>query len=76
MSDPIEPARDGPLTFYVGPKDFDTPRCDRSPLVQAIDFGMFRVIVVPLLRSLNWVHGYVGNYGWAIIVLTGLHQRS
>jgi len=28
------------------------------------------VIVVPLLRSLKWVNGYVGNYGWAIILLT------
>src|SRR3954467_10079227 len=31
---------------------------------------MFTVIVVPLLRSLKWVNGYVGNYGWAIIILT------
>ena len=31
---------------------------------------MFTVIVVPLLRSLKWVNGYVGNYGWAIILLT------
>ena len=37
---------------------------------QAINFGMFTVIVVPLLRSLKWVNGYVGNYGWSIIVLT------
>ena len=33
---------------------------------------MFSVIVVPLLRSLNWIHGYVGNYGWAILILTVL----
>ena len=31
---------------------------------------MFSILVVPLLRSLNWIHGYVGNYGWAIIILT------
>jgi YidC/Oxa1 family membrane protein insertase len=31
---------------------------------------MFTVIVVPLLRSLKWVNNYVGNYGWAIILLT------
>ena len=39
-------------------------------LTRAIDFGMFTVIVVPLLRSLKWVNGYVGNYGWSIIILT------
>jgi YidC/Oxa1 family membrane protein insertase len=26
--------------------------------------------VVPLLRALKWINGYVGNYGWSIIVLT------
>ena len=39
-------------------------------LTGAINFGMFTVIVVPLLRSLKWVNGYVGNYGWSIIILT------
>jgi YidC/Oxa1 family membrane protein insertase len=28
------------------------------------------VIVVPLLRSLKWVNGWIGNYGWSIIILT------
>jgi YidC/Oxa1 family membrane protein insertase len=31
---------------------------------------MFSVLVVPLLRSLKWVNGYVGNYGWSIVILT------
>jgi len=70
MSYSIETTRDGPLTFYVGPKDFDTLAAIDRNLVKAINFGMFSVIVVPLLRSLNWIHGYVGNYGWAILILT------
>ena len=41
-------------------------------MTRAINFGMFSVIVVPLLRSLKWINGYVGNYGWSIIVLTVL----
>jgi len=28
------------------------------------------VIVVPLLQSLQMVHSYVGNWGWAIVILT------
>jgi YidC/Oxa1 family membrane protein insertase len=59
-----------PLKFYVGPKDFDTLAAIDRNLTKAINFGMFSVIVVPLLRSLNWIHGYVGNYGWAILILT------
>ena len=69
----LEPAPgDQPLRFYVGPKDFDElAKVDRG-LVRAIDFGVFTVIVVPLLRSLKWINGYVGNYGWSILVLTAI----
>jgi YidC/Oxa1 family membrane protein insertase len=41
-------------------------------LVRSIDFGIFAWLVVPLLRALKWVNGFVGNYGWSIIVLTVL----
>ena len=58
------------LEFFAGPKDFDILASIRPDLTQAINFGMFAVIVVPLLRSLKWVHAYVGNYGWSIVILT------
>ncbi|MGE0448422.1 MAG: membrane protein insertase YidC [Vicinamibacterales bacterium] len=58
------------LRFYAGPKNFETLAAIDRNLVKAINFGMFSVIVVPLLRSLNWIHGYIGNYGWAIFILT------
>ena len=58
--------------FFIGPKDFDVLAAADRRLVWAIDFGMFRWLVVPLLRALKWVNGYVGNYGWSIIVLTVL----
>jgi YidC/Oxa1 family membrane protein insertase len=61
---------DTPLKFFAGPKDFDVLSAIDRDLARAIDFGMFTVIVVPLLRSLKWVNNYVGNYGWAIILLT------
>ena len=37
---------------------------------KVINFGIFDFLAVPLLRALKWIHGYIGNYGWAIIVLT------
>jgi YidC/Oxa1 family membrane protein insertase len=60
------------LPFFIGPKDFEILRAvdPRRELVLAIDFGMFRVVVVPLLTVLNWVNGFVGNYGWSIVVTT------
>ena len=27
---------------------------------------------MPLLHALKWINGYVGNYGWSIIILTFL----
>jgi YidC/Oxa1 family membrane protein insertase len=58
--------------FFFGPKDFDVLRSVDRDLVRAIDFGIFDWLVTPLLRSLKWVNGYVGNYGWSIVVLTVL----
>ena len=67
----IEPIRsDAPLKFFAGPKDFDVLAAIDQQFVRAIDFGMFAVLVMPLLQSLKWINGYVGNYGWAIIFLT------
>jgi YidC/Oxa1 family membrane protein insertase len=67
-----QPAPDGPtsLRFFVGPKHFETLRRTDADLVRAIWFGMFAFLSVPLLSALNWVHGYIGNYGWSIIALT------
>jgi YidC/Oxa1 family membrane protein insertase len=59
-------------TFFMGPKAFNLLRSIDAELVRAIDYGMFAWLVVPLLGALNWVNGYVGNYGWSIIVLTFL----
>ena len=56
--------------FYVGPKHFDTLKQTDPDLVRAIWFGMFAFLSVPLLSALNWVHGFIGNYGWSIVALT------
>jgi len=64
--------RDPPLKFYVGPKDFDQLAAVNRDLTKAINFGMWAFIIVPLLRALEWINRYVGNYGWSIIILTVL----
>jgi len=62
------------LTFFFGPKDFDVLEAVNTKvrLVRVINFGIFDFLAVPLLRALKWIYGYVGNYGWAIIILTFL----
>ncbi|MCM3881366.1 MAG: membrane protein insertase YidC [Vicinamibacterales bacterium] len=56
--------------FFVGPKHFGTLQKADPELVRAIWFGMFSFLAVPLLSVLNWVNGFIGNYGWSIIALT------
>jgi YidC/Oxa1 family membrane protein insertase len=56
--------------FFFGPKAFDDLRSISPEATKAINFGMFSWLAVPLLNALKWVHGYIGNWGWAIIVLT------
>ena len=72
-------AWDGQLTLYVGPKEYD--RLAQAGLEETINFGGFPIprkwgglpmdwLGVPILRLMNWVYHYVGNYGIAIILLT------
>ena len=56
--------------FFFGPKEFDELRAIDPELTHVIDFGIFSWLAVPLLGALKWVHGFIGNWGWAIIVLT------
>lgn len=56
--------------FFFGPKAFNDLRAVDTELVRSIHFGIFSWLAVPLLNALQWVHSYVGNWGWAIVVLT------
>ena len=64
------PGQSVQVPFYLGPKDFDKLKMADQELVRAIDFGMFRLIVTPLLQALKSINKYIGNYGWSIIILT------
>jgi len=58
------------VRFFYGPKQFDLLRSVDAELVRAINFGMFGFLAVPLLGALQWIYGFVGNYGWSIVILT------
>src|SRR5262249_50955557 len=66
----IEQPSPSALKFFVGPKDIDVLSKIAPDMKNAINFGMFDIIVVPLLRSLKGVNAFIGNYGWSIVVLT------
>ncbi|HEY8370079.1 MAG TPA: membrane protein insertase YidC [Thermodesulfobacteriota bacterium] len=56
--------------IYMGPKDVGELRKVDPRLEQVIHLGFFHWIAMPLLLTLRWLHGILGNYGLAIIALT------
>jgi len=62
----------GPLNLrmYVGPKSIDGLKAVRPPLNGLVQFGWWGFIAEPLFYSLRWLHQYVPNYGWAIVLIT------
>ena len=62
-----EPLR---MRMYIGPKDLALLGKVHPSLEALVNFGWFTVLAKPLLFILQWLHKYVPNYGWVIVVLT------
>jgi YidC/Oxa1 family membrane protein insertase len=66
--------------LYAGPKEYDRLAALQIGLQETIDFGWFiygswalvRLIAEPLFLLLQFLHGFTGNFGVAIILLTTL----
>ena len=58
------------LRLYVGPKDYDELKKMNPPLHSLVNFGWLEFIADPLFHGLKWLHSYIPNWGWAIVVLT------
>lgn len=56
--------------FYAGPKSIDSLKIVDPELAHIIDFGFFGFIARPLLYIMKGFHSVVGNWGFAIILLT------
>jgi YidC/Oxa1 family membrane protein insertase len=58
--------------LYAGPQDSAILEKLAPGLDLVVDYGILTVIAVPLFIVLNWIHGWVGNWGIAIVLLTVL----
>jgi len=56
--------------LFVGPKLQDQLAATGDRLDLTVDYGVLTVLAKPLFLLLNWVHGFVGNWGWSIIIVT------
>jgi len=57
-------------TSFIGPKDYDLLKAVGHQFEQAKDYGFFAVLAKPLMHVLKFFYGFIGNYGFAIILLT------
>jgi len=68
----IQPGQSGSFTtrFYVGPKEQNILKNVAEGLDLTVDYGILTVIAKPVFWALGWFHDLVGNWGWAIILVT------
>ncbi|MCH9027401.1 MAG: membrane protein insertase YidC [Proteobacteria bacterium] len=58
--------------LFIGPKLTDQLEELASGLRLTVDYGWLTIISQPLFWLLEKVHGFVGNWGWAILIVTVL----
>ncbi len=58
------------LTLFVGPKLQEQLREAADGLVLTVDYGFLTILAQPLFWVLDQIHDIVGNWGWAIIIVT------
>jgi YidC/Oxa1 family membrane protein insertase len=63
-------AQPAAMRIFVGPKDYDDLKKMNPPLQSLVNFGWMEIIADPLFHALKWLHKYIPNWGWAIVVLT------
>jgi YidC/Oxa1 family membrane protein insertase len=58
------------VPLYAGPQQQDVLKSLAPGFDLVVDYGIFTVIAAPLFLLLKWLHGLLGNWGWAIIAMT------
>jgi YidC/Oxa1 family membrane protein insertase len=64
------------VPLYAGPQEQEKLAQIAKGLDLTVDYGIFTVIAAPLFWLLRWLHKLVGNWGWAIVLLTVLIKAA
>jgi YidC/Oxa1 family membrane protein insertase len=69
---PVAPGATGTTStrLYAGPQEQDVIGALAPGFDLVVDYGIFTVLAAPLFWLLKWLHGLIGNWGWAIVVMT------
>ncbi|MDD4005173.1 MAG: membrane protein insertase YidC [Elusimicrobiaceae bacterium] len=62
------------FSFYFGPKDYRKLQLLGHELDRSVEFGFFTTLGKLAMKVLYFNHGFTGNYGWSIVILTLLVQ--
>ncbi|MEP6607599.1 MAG: membrane protein insertase YidC [Burkholderiaceae bacterium] len=63
-------------TLYVGPQDQQALARIAPGLDLVVDYGWLTFLAKPIYWLLSFLHGIVGNWGWAIVLLTVLIKAA
>lgn len=57
-------------SMWIGPKSQDVMETVAPNLDLTVDYGWLWFISIPLFKILEFIHGFIGNWGFSIILLT------
>ena len=57
-------------TLFAGPQEQAALKAVAPGLDLVVDYGWLTVIAAPIFWALQFIHGLIGNWGWAIVILT------
>ena len=58
------------ISLYAGPQEQAALKQVAPGLDLVVDYGWLTVVAAPIFWALQAIHGIVGHWGWAIVVLT------
>ena len=71
---PMPAAENGVSTLtvplYAGPQEHDTLEKVAPGFDLVVDYGWLTILAAPIFWVLEWLYQLVGNWGWAIVIMT------
>ena len=58
------------VPLYIGPQETEKLKTIAPGLDLVIDYGWLTILAKPIFWFLRWIHSWVQNWGWSIIILT------
>ena len=66
----VKGKQDFAFSGYIGPKYVNVLKGIDPSLIDVVEYGIFTFMAAPLFTFLDFLHGFTGNWGWAIVILT------